>query len=126
MAVSLRSLSAREMELNCPRQGRAPALPGAAQGRPRGRQAAVGRAATLGMGAGPQEGNEGMRVGKQSPHPALPRPSACLSARGDQEKPRGTAGSCSSASTYLKVESIAQATHVRLWRKQEDTPEAGF
>ena len=55
MAVFLWSLSPPEMDLNSPRHRRTPALPRGAGGRPRGRQAAVGRAA-CGTGHGQTHG----------------------------------------------------------------------
>ena len=74
------------------------------------------------MCAGTVQGDEGMRVGKQSRAPALPWVSGQIKTR---EQPRGTGGSCTSPSPYRVVDGKAPDFYYFSRRKQEDAPEAG-
>ena len=83
MAVFLQSLSPPEKDLNSPHQGRTPTLPRRCSGEASGQTRCCGHSSLRHWTRpDPQEGDEGMRVGKQSRDPALPWISGCLSARG--------------------------------------------
>ena len=120
----LPSLPAPGTDRNSRRQGRTPAVPGGARERPRGRQcAACSAACGTGRGQAQRKGPKGR--GWESKGESLP----CLGLAQHgvaREQPRGSGGSCSSASPYLNVEGSVEACPFLLWRKPQDTHEAGF
>ena len=99
-------------------------MPRGAHERPRGRQcAACSAACGTGRGQAQRKGPKGR--GWESKGESLP----CLGLAQHgvaREQPRGSGGSCSSASPYLNVEGSVEACPFLLWRKPQDTHEAGF